>query len=226
MITGATKGIGKKIGCHLAKQQHLVFALDSNESAGFELAEFEPRIRFIKTDMTNEAELIKAFDSITLQFGRIDTIINNDYEINCNQQHVSEQDIFLWEKDLLKNFTVPMLMIKQAHSYLKKSCGSVINCLHFEEFNSLSAQLSIAGVSTFTRSLAGSLKPDVKVNCIISLWNNGQNRIPKESGNNLQGIVTKEKKVQEKEVISLIDFLIGPQACTLTGQEFIIGEKE
>lgn len=225
VITGAIKGLGKKIGCYLAKQQHLVFALDPNESAGFELADFEPRIRFIKTNLSNEAELIKAFESIVQQFGRIDTIINNAYEINCNHPHISEQDPVLWGEDINKNFTEPMLVVKQAYSYLKKSCGSVINCVSFDNCNSLSAQLSLAGISAFTESLAVSLNPEVRVNCILSSYSNGWHNVNHTLSAYHQHAVIKEKNSNDEELINLVEFLISPQASTLTGQEFGLGRK-
>ncbi|MCG7496333.1 SDR family oxidoreductase [Vibrio sp. Of7-15] len=225
VITGATKGLGKKIGCYLAKQQHLVFALDPNESAGFELADFEPRIRFIKANLSNEPDLIGAFESITQQFGRIDTIINNNYEINCKQPHISEQDTALWGEDIKRNFTEPMLVVKQAYSYLKESNGSVINCASFDNCESLSAQFSLAGISAFTESLAVSLKPEVRVNCIASSYSNRCGNEKNSLHNEFQSVVNKEKNYNIDEFIHLVEFLISPKANTLTGQEFWVGGK-
>ncbi len=78
VITGGACGIGAGAVKLFIEEGASVIVSDLNEDIGQALAdELGARARFIKTDVTQEAEVAAAVDLAVSEFGRLDCIINN-----------------------------------------------------------------------------------------------------------------------------------------------------
>lgn len=78
VITGASNGIGKSCAIQFVKQGAFVFILDIDEKNGKELECIEKgKIKFIKTDVSVEEDVMVAKQIILQEKGKIDILINN-----------------------------------------------------------------------------------------------------------------------------------------------------
>jgi 3-oxoacyl-[acyl-carrier protein] reductase len=81
MITGGARGIGKAIAEGLAKRgADLAIAditLESAEATAKELAASGVRTMAVKLDVSKSDEVIKAFEDVVKELGKIDVLINN-----------------------------------------------------------------------------------------------------------------------------------------------------
>jgi 3-oxoacyl-[acyl-carrier protein] reductase len=80
VVTGAASGIGQAIAQRLARNDYTVVILDINEEGGNSVAaELRKRGRqafFVGLDVTQEADVQKAFQKIISEHGRIDVLVN------------------------------------------------------------------------------------------------------------------------------------------------------
>lgn len=124
MITGAAGGLGSAMARLLRQNGAEVFILDIDEK-GAALAE-EIGARFIKTDVTSEADWQTAIDAARAEFGGIDVLINNA-GINIRKP-VEEMTIDEWCTMMKVNTGSAFLGCKYAIPAMKtRGGGAIIN---------------------------------------------------------------------------------------------------
>jgi len=83
VITGGGNGIGRATVLRFLDEGAAVIVADLNEATGAETvalamaAGHAARVRFVRTDVTDEAQIVRAIDAATAGFGRLDCIFNN-----------------------------------------------------------------------------------------------------------------------------------------------------
>lgn len=130
IITGGGQGIGKGIARHFLRRGIKVVIAEIDIEAGKE-TEAEYRrlgpIRFVETDVANEAMVKKTVAAAIDEFGRIDVLINNAGIANAVAGPPEGLDIGTWNRVLAVNLTGPFLCTKHAASHLRERKGSIIN---------------------------------------------------------------------------------------------------
>src|SRR5947209_18879853 len=76
IVTGATSGIGERIAAAFVAEGAKVVAVGRREAEGLEL-EKRLGLRFIRADVSKEAEVKAMIDETISLFGRVDCVVNN-----------------------------------------------------------------------------------------------------------------------------------------------------
>lgn len=85
VVTGAGMGIGRGISGALAREGASILVAEVNEAAGAETAawlrdEWGVRAEFVRTDVTDKAQVQAMVAAATEHFGRLDVLVNNAWK--------------------------------------------------------------------------------------------------------------------------------------------------
>jgi NAD(P)-dependent dehydrogenase (short-subunit alcohol dehydrogenase family) len=235
IITGGGQGIGKGIARHFVRSGIRVIVAEIDAEAGKETeAEYAPLgiIRFIETDVSDEAMVKKTIARTIDEFGRIDILINNAGIATAVSGPPERLSIETWNRVLAVNLTGAFLCAKHAAPYLRERKGSIANIAStralMSEANTEAYAASKGGVVALTHALAMSLAPEIRVNCISPGWIE-VSEWKKPSRAHKAGL-TKEDQEQQpvgrvgspEDIAALALFLCSPEASYITGANYIV----
>jgi NAD(P)-dependent dehydrogenase (short-subunit alcohol dehydrogenase family) len=170
IVTGGTSGIGEGIAKAFVSEGAKVVIVGRREEEGRAL-EKQIGVRFVRADVSKEAD-IKAMSDQTLEwFGRLDCLVNNA-GIPSPMISLTETDATTIDQILAVNVRGVILGAKHAaRVMLQTGSGSIINIGSVAGHRGgLSAHVysaSKGAVSAFTRSAAAELgEKGIRVNCI------------------------------------------------------------
>lgn len=233
IVTGGGQGIGKAIARRFLENNISVVIAEIDEEAGKETEEEYSslgKIKFVKTDVSKEEDVINMVEETVKTFGKINYLINNA-GISINKP-ISELTLEEWNKVLGVNLTGAFLCAKYASPYLRKEKGVIINISSTRAFmsepNTEAYSASKGGIYALTHALAISLGPEVRVNCISPGWietsewkKKALRRKPEltelDHTQHPAGRVGKPE-----DIASLVMFLISEEAEFITGANFIV----
>ena len=175
IVTGGGQGIGKAIVKKLLEDGLRVVIAEMDEEAGRETLEEYHGLGesvFMHADISDEAAVKAVVRETVASFRRVDALINNaGIFINKPLAKVSLAE---WNRVLSVNLTGTFLCAKHAAPHLAKTRGSIVNIAStralMSEPDTEAYSASKGGVVALTHSLALSLGPDVRVNCISPGW--------------------------------------------------------
>lgn len=179
IITGAAKGIGRGIALQYAAQGAQVVVADIDDIGGTEIVNLIKaqggEAIFVKTDVRQEADIIRLMEVACRTYGRIDILINNagkglfksPYDLTVEE----------WDDLLNTNLRSVFLCSREAAKYMRrnKDGGSIVNIAStralMSEPNWEAYAASKGGIVALTHALAASLSKDkITVNCISPGW--------------------------------------------------------
>lgn len=175
LVTGGGQGIGKAIAQAFLKAGAKVVIADVDEQAGRktekQLARFG-KVCFVPCDVGNEQSVRDCLDATIRSFKHLDFLINNA-GIGI-WKPVTDLTLDEWNHVLATNLTSIFLFGRHAAPHLRKAKGAIVNIASTRAFmsepNTESYSASKGGVVSLTHSLAISLGPAVRVNCISPGW--------------------------------------------------------
>lgn len=232
IITGGAQGIGKIISLQLLEKGFCVSVFEIDEES---IEEFKPEIgleniAFFTTDVSNEESVRKAIAASVERFGNITGLINNA-AIQIDKP-VTKLTLNEWNRVIGVNLTGAFLCAKHAAPFLKNSKGSIVNISSTRAFqsepNTEAYSASKGGILALTHSLAISLGPEIKVNCISPGWidvsgikkKSKVNQINLSEDDHLQHPAGRVGKPED--IANMVLFLLNPENDFITGQNFII----
>ena len=174
IVTGGAQGIGKVITQKLLENGFSVSVFDFDEEAiqEFRKENISEKLRFYQTDVSNEESVKDSISASLNDTGNISGLINNA-AIQIDKP-VTELSLTEWNRVIGTNLTGSFLCTKYAAELLKLSKGSIINISSTRAFqsepNTEAYSASKGGILALTHSLAMSLGPEIKVNCISPGW--------------------------------------------------------
>lgn len=172
IVTGAAQGIGNAIVKRLAEEGADVAILDvSGEGAQKAAAEIGGTAIGVQGDVSNAADVERAFGDVFDRFGKLDILVNNAGVVGTDTPVVDlEEDD--WNHVLAVNLTGTFLCSRAAvrHMIPRKS-GVIVSVASIsgKEGNANMAPYSVskAGVICFTKALAKEVLTDgIRVNCV------------------------------------------------------------
>jgi NAD(P)-dependent dehydrogenase (short-subunit alcohol dehydrogenase family) len=213
LLTGASKGLGKKIYNHL-KRKHTVFTIQRSISNK-------------KNDFCCDLRNINKLKSISKKIPNLDVIINNA-GINYSSNNKLENFFDIININLNSPFLISSIFLDQ----LKKSRNpSIINISSINSYqafpNNPGYVASKTGLLGLTRSLALDYgKYKIRVNSISPGY--------LSDGMTLKSYLDKKKRLERskrtifnkwgkaEDLFGMIDYLISKKSSYVTGQDFVI----
>ncbi|MFZ2956844.1 MAG: SDR family oxidoreductase [Candidatus Ozemobacteraceae bacterium] len=176
IITGGSRGLGKKLAVRFSKLNANVILLDKDEAGGNivvnDIKAMNKKAEFVKVDLTKDGDFSKTINIIKGKFGKIDVLINNARGRGSKNPPLIEkasdwEDMF---KIALKEpFYAAIEFIKAAEGAKTKSCILNISSVaaSFIGHESPSYHMTKASLEAMTKYLAvfGGAK-GVRVNAI------------------------------------------------------------
>ncbi len=172
LVTGGAAGIGGAITRALAAEGAIPVVLDRNapdDAFASQLRDQQPRTRFLRTDLLDDAQCQAAVETAIAEFGRIDGLVNNA-GVNDGVGLGAGRAAFVasLERNLLHYYA----MAHYCEPHLKASRGAIVNV---SSKTALTGQGGTSGycaakgaVLSLTREWAASLAGDgVRVNAVI-----------------------------------------------------------
>lgn len=233
VITGGAQGIGKAIAMRLLEQDMDVVIADNDEEAGRETAAECASlglVKFIRTDVAEEAEVRRLADETVKAFGGIDLLVNN--AAIARGMPLARLSLADWNRVLAVNLTAPFLCAKYMAPFLKERRGVIINVASTRAFmseaNTEAYSASKGGLVALTHALAVSLGPDIRVNCISPGWIETESwrkksvrRVPtlSEADRNQHPV---GRVGQPDDIAGLVAYLASPSGSFMTGANFMV----
>ncbi len=231
IVTGGGQGIGKAIVQAFLKAGAGVVIAEVDEEAGRQTeTEFASlgEAKFVHCDAGDEESVRACVDAAVGAFGHIDFVINNA-GIGI-WKPVQDLTLEEWNRVLATNLTSIFLFARYTAGHLRSAGGAIVNIASTRAFmsepNTESYSASKGGIVSLTHSLAISLGPDVRVNCISPGWIDvsGWKKTPRESDvRDLDDRFHPAGRVGKPEdIAAVVLFLCSNEAGFITGQNVII----
>ncbi|MGI9411054.1 MAG: SDR family oxidoreductase [Hyphomicrobiaceae bacterium] len=171
IITGAARGIGRAIAERLASSNWQIVCADIDPVGNLETSQ---RVGgdAITCDVGNEADISALIDQTVAKRKRLDAIVSN---AGINQvSTLSEWTLAQWNRVIAVNLTSSFLLARAGEPHLRRANGAMVliasTRAHMSEPDTFAYTASKGGIVALTHSLAMSLRPDVRVNCISPGW--------------------------------------------------------
>jgi NAD(P)-dependent dehydrogenase (short-subunit alcohol dehydrogenase family) len=160
VVTGGGRGIGREIVRALAWLGACVIIAelaDSGQEVERVVQEAGGAARWIRTDVSSEAEVARLAQAAWDTYGSADILINN--AILCPPASVMEMDVALWDKVIAVNLRGTFLLCKAfLPEMVNRRQGKIVNMISTDAMPYLSAYMaSKAGIAAFSQSLAGEV---------------------------------------------------------------------
>ncbi|MBZ4675080.1 MAG: hypothetical protein PWQ65_313 [Bacteroidota bacterium] len=232
IITGGAQGIGRVMAEEFLKNDYNVSVFDIDSEAMEEIRpHFDKRhCEFFITDVSNQVSVRSSIRASLKKFDSVYGLINN--AVFAIFKPMSELTLEEWNRAISTNLTGTFLCSKFLTPYLKESKGCIINMCSTRAFqsepNTESYSASKGGIYALTHSMAISLGPDIRVNCISPGWID-VSAIKKRSKAK-QEKLTHEDHAQHPagrvgnplDIARMALFLLDPANSFITGQNFIV----
>ena len=228
IITGGTKGLGKAIAKVFALHNYnLVLTYLHDDASALqtkkELEQFNSKVMIVKSDVSDEQEVIKLLDSVKSKFESIDVLINNaGIAIDTT---LDDKTVDNFKKILDTNLIGPFLTSKYIGKYMyDQGYGKIINIsstnaidTYYQE--SLDYDASKAGLNSLTLNFANIYAPLVKVNAIACGWINtdmNKNMSQEFKDKELSQILL-NRFAEPEEIANVVYFLTTKEASYING---------
>lgn len=232
IVTGAGSGIGRATAIRLAAEGIKVIAnySQSEEGAleGVETIRNDGGVAIpFRADVSIENEVQDMVTHTLMLFGKIDFLVNNasiTYQIPMNE--LDEVTGEIWDSLFAVNVKGMFHCVKAVVPHMKRqSAGAIVNLGSVAGVNGIGSSIPYAAtksaIHTMTRSLAISLAPDIRVNCIspgavaTRWWAGNEERMHGLAGNLPLKRISTPEDIAEAILFQLTQ-------SSITGQVFVI----
>ncbi len=232
IITGGAQGIGRVMAQEFIKKDYNVSIFDIDSEAMEEIRPYfdKRHCEFFITDVSNQVSVRSSIRASLKKFDSVYGLINN--AVFAIFKPMSELTLEEWNRAIGTNLTGTFLCSKFLTPYLKESKGCIINMCSTRAFqsepNTESYSASKGGIYALTHSMAISLGPDIRVNCISPGWIDVS--AVKKRSKAKQEKLTREDHAQHPagrvgiplDIARMALFLLDPANSFITGQNFIV----
>lgn len=175
LVTGGGKGIGRAIAKRLAGDGAHVCIADHDAAAGKDaVAEYGDRVMFQRADVAREPDVKRAIAAAVKWGGRLDGAINNAGITAPDMGPIEDVALAEWRRFVDVMLTGPFLVAKYATPHLREAGGAIVNIgsirATMSEPNTFAYSATKGGIASLTHTLAISLGPEIRVNCIEPGW--------------------------------------------------------
>lgn len=233
MITGATAGIGLATASLLGKAGYRILLNGVNEENGqAALARLQGegvQADLFTFDVTDERQVLAAFEKIGAAVPRLDVLVNNAGGL-VGRSRFEEMETAFYRKVMALNLDSAFFVTRAAIPLLRKAQGaSVINCTSIAGWNGGGPGAGIyatakAAVTTMTRAMAKDLAEyDIRVNAVSpgtidTDFHAGIKSTKPDVLASWKNSILMKRLGAPDEVASVIEFLVSDKASFITGE--------
>lgn len=178
VVTGAGTGMGRAIALSLAREGARVVINYSRSKAEAEEAVAEIRASggtavAVAADVSKNEDSARLMETAVREFGRLDYLVNNaGWTQRVPQHNMQALTDEIWDRTFDTNLRAVFYCVRAAAPFLKQQEGaSVVNISSVAAITGVASSMayaaSKAGVITLTKSLARTLAPGIRVNCVL-----------------------------------------------------------
>lgn len=233
IVTGGAQGIGKAITRQFLNDGMAVVIADSDHEAGDETRrefhELGP-VMYVPCDVSDEQQVHQLIEKTVGQFQRLDVLVNNAGIGRFKPLEQTSLDD--WNAVIGVNLTGSFLCARYAAGHLRKAHGNIVNIAStralMSEPDTAAYSASKGGLLALTHSLAVSLGPAVRVNCIspgwieVGDWKKQRVRtLPQHSEQDHLQHPAGRVGIPE-DVAAMAAYLVSPAAGFITGANFVV----
>lgn len=233
IITGGGQGIGRVTTQYLITHGYRVAVWEADTEALAEMRDAfkasSSQLLFVSCDVSSEVNVKKAVDQTLSHFGQIDVLINNAAQMT--RKPIDKLTLDEWNRVIGTNLTGAFLCAKHCAPAIATQKGCIINMCSTRAFQSepdtFAYSASKGAILSLTHSLAVSLGPSIRVNCISPGWIDvsalkkakakPEDLSPEDHEQHPAGRVG-----TADDIARMILFLISPENSFITGQNFIV----
>ena len=228
IVTGGTKGLGKAIAKVFALHNYNLILTYLHDDASAlhtkkELEQFNSKVMIVKSDVSDEQEVIKLLDSVKSKFESIDVLINNaGIAIDTT---LDDKTVDNFKKILDTNLIGPFLTSKYIGRFMfNQGYGKIINIsstnaidTYYKE--SLDYDASKAGLNSLTLNFADIYAPVINVNAIACGWiNTEMNKdMDQEFKDKEVSKILLNRFSEPEEIANVVYFLTTKEASYING---------
>ena len=227
IITGGTRGIGKKIVENFVKKNFIIFYLYKSKSLNF--PKYKKNLFGFKINLENPSTIKKFSNYLKKRIKKIDVLINNAGDVLQRINFINSSSSLL-NKSFNLNLISPMEMTKELMPLLLKSKNPVvlnmssISSRSGGDLNSIHYGVAKAGLNAFTKAMSKyntklrivGIAPSI-IDTDFQKKHSTSKRIKKIiSETPLKRIGTTE------DVANLVEFLISEKASYISGETIFI----
>ncbi|WP_099867128.1 SDR family oxidoreductase [Pararhizobium haloflavum] len=220
IVTGAAHGIGAATARVLSDEGYAVVLADRDGDAANQVAR-ETGGEAICCDVAREEDIVALLKNVLARHGRIDAIVSNAGIAAFAS--LEELTTDAWNTVLATNLTPAMLLAKHGEAALRESRGAMVliasTRAHMSEADTHAYAATKGGLVALTHSLAISLGPDVRVNCVSPGWINVDDEVlsPTDHAQHPAGRVGRPTDIGH-----MVAYLLSAKADFITGAEFTV----
>ena len=232
IVTGGGRGIGLCIAQTFLRAGAKVVIAEVNERLEEKVLEFldSPDVCFMRTDVSCEADVRAMADTVLDRFGRIDYLVNNAV-MSGLVEPIESQSWADFKRRIEVSLGGAFLCTKVCAAALRRSRGAIVNIAStralMSEAHTEAYSASKGGLVALTHSLAVSLGPDVRVNCISPGWIVTDAYSPdKPQETKLSDADHAQHPAgrtgRPEDIAEMVLHLCGPKGGFITGQNFVV----
>jgi NAD(P)-dependent dehydrogenase (short-subunit alcohol dehydrogenase family) len=221
LITGAARGIGAAVARAFVDSGWRAVLADKDAAGSATATSLGAAARFAQADVADEAAVAGLIAQIGGHEARLDALVcNAGFMI---RKPLAETTLAEWNSVLATNLTSTFLLARAAQTLLRAVRGSIVTIAstraHMSEPDTASYSATKGGLVALTHSLAISLGPDVRVNCVSPGWIDvrGEALRAEDHAQHPVGRVG-----QPADIAGLVVWLASAQAGFVTGAEFVV----
>lgn len=236
MVTGAASGLGHGIAKRFIAEGAYVICTDIDQDGVTNAAEgFGPSASAFKHDISISDDWQRVLASVTENYGRLDTLINNAGVTLMGS--VEDIDIDSFDRTLAINLRGPFLGCRLALPLMKDKGGAIVNISSVSSFKPqaelVAYNASKAGVALMTKSIAlhcaksgygirvNSINPGViqtaMLDKVIGQVDDGEALMDSYKAMHPIGRIG-----QPEEIASMASYLASDEAAFITGSAFTV----
>ena len=204
LITGSSSGIGRGVALAFSRGGYNVVinysqSIDRAEETAVNCRELGAEALVVKCNVADDQAVISMIKDCKAEYARLDVLVNNaGTTMETPPKKMDDVDLDEWDRVFAINVRGVFQVSRAAAPLLRQSDNaSIINTCSIAGIRPgpqpLAYAASKASVANLTKTLAGALGPEIRVNAVAPGWLEGE-WMERMLGDNYEGLMERRAK--------------------------------